>query len=193
MYEERFPTPVVRITTFGPLFIEWLEWNNEHGQFPHYAPLSPDKIQGKDVLPARSVLKLLLCRPSRFALRDWIMEQFWPDMERNSAIHRFDNVLWVLRGLLCPPDAPNHDKLRTTLLASVRGDQSSGIGYQLASYPLIWVDADAFEWYVEQAARSARFGDDPLPFGCEPTNLAHEEASWQTRSTVIGQQTGVTY
>lgn len=171
MYEEQFSTPVVRIRTFGPLVIEWLEWNNEHGQFPHYTPLSPDKIQGKDVLPARSLLKLLLCRPGRFALRDWIMEQFWPDMERNSAIHRFDNVLWTLRRLLCPPDAPNHDKLRTTLLASVRGDQSSGIGYRLASYPLIWVDADAFEWYAEQAARSARFGDDPLPFWVQAYEL----------------------
>jgi len=157
-------SPFVRITTFGPCFIECLAWDSEQKWPPHYIPLPADKLCGRGAVPARSLLKLLLCQPNRYALRDWIMEQFWPEAERRAASSRLDNVASMARSLLCPPMAPSHDQLRTQLLAYVHGDRSSGSGYQLAPYPLIWVDADAFVWYVEQAARLARFGDDPLPF-----------------------------
>src|SRR5436305_8670408 len=108
MWEEQ--QPVVRITTFGPFLVEWL--NSEQ----RYTPISADKIDAKGVLPARSLLKLLLCQPHRYAPRDWVLEQFWPDMEHKAALHRVGNVIWILRRLLCPPDARDQDSLRSLLL-----------------------------------------------------------------------------
>jgi tetratricopeptide (TPR) repeat protein len=48
----------------------------------------------------------------------------------------------------------------------------SGGGYQLAGQPLVWVDAEALSWQVEQAVRMERFGDDPLPFWQRAYELA---------------------
>ena len=73
----------------------------------------------------------------------------------------------MLRDLLCPPA---YASLRKVLLAHT--SSGSGSGYQLASYPLIWVDADALAWNVEQAIRMERFGDDPLPFWQRAYELA---------------------
>ncbi len=46
----------------------------------------------------------------------------------------------------------------------IHGGHGSGSSYRLREYPLIWIDADAFDWNVEQAARMERFGDASLPF-----------------------------
>src|SRR5436853_5178030 len=135
MWEEQPSLSVVRITTFGPFLVEWLDSEQR------YTPIPTDKIDIKGVLAARSLLKLLLCQPHRYAPRDWVLEQFWPDMEQKAALHRVGNVVWILRRLLCPPDAP--EKLRSLLLSSTQSEQSTGLGYQLAAYPLIWVDTDA--------------------------------------------------
>jgi len=56
------------------------------------------------------------------------------------------------------------------------GNRDSGNSYHLAPYPLIWIDADAFEWYVAQACRLERFGDDPLPLWEEAYRLASRGA-----------------
>src|SRR5260370_36696545 len=64
------------------------------------------------------------------------------------------------------------DKLRKHLVAYVHGGRGSGDGYQLAPYPLLWVDVDALDWYVEQAARMERFGDEPYSFWEQAYQLA---------------------
>jgi len=48
----------------------------------------------------------------------------------------------------------------------------SGAGFQLATYPLIWVDHEALAWYAEQAARMERFGENGLPFWQSAYDLA---------------------
>src|SRR5258705_426593 len=93
-------SPVVRITTFGPFFIECLERHSEQGWPPRYRPLPANKLHGRGAVPARSLLKLLQCQPNRYALRDWIMEQFWPEAEHRAASSRLDNVASMARSLL---------------------------------------------------------------------------------------------
>jgi DNA-binding SARP family transcriptional activator len=139
---------MIRISIFGPLTIEW------EGQA---TPFPAERLLGRGAAPALSLLKALLCQPHRFALRDWLMEQFWPNTTRSRAEERLDDVASGLRTLLRPPES------QAKILHYVYGGPGSGSGYRLEGYPYIWVDADAFVWNVEQAARMERFGDDPLP------------------------------
>ncbi|MEO9030675.1 MAG: bacterial transcriptional activator domain-containing protein, partial [Ktedonobacteraceae bacterium] len=124
------------------------------------ATLTPEQLRGRGTAPALTLLKLLLSRPERFALKDWITEQFCRDQELFSNV-RLDNIVSQLRGLLCPS---SYEDLRTHLVTHLRSSPGSGYGYQLAAYPLIWVDSDALLWNSEQAARLERFGDNPLSY-----------------------------
>ncbi len=74
-----------------------------------------------------------------------------------------------MRGLLCPPQ---QHELRTLLVRYVHASRHSGDGYQLAAYPLVWLDSDAVAWNVQQAARMERFADDALPFWQRAYQLA---------------------
>jgi DNA-binding SARP family transcriptional activator len=163
------PAPLIRVTTCGLLSIETVqEVVSTDPPLARYAPLTPEQLRGRGTAPALLLLKLLLSRPKRFALRDWLMEQFCQEKDL-FADARLDNLAWLLRKLLCPP---GYDELRTQLVAHVRSASASGNGYQLAPYPLIWVDCEALAWQVEQAARMERFGDDPLPFWERAYDLA---------------------
>jgi DNA-binding SARP family transcriptional activator len=159
--QTNLPAPFIRVTACGLLTIEVVEAviNTDPPQ-ARYVSLSADQLRGRGTAPALTLLKLLLSRPERFALRDWLVEQFCHDRELFSSV-RLDNIVSQLRSLLCPPA---YEELRTQIVAHARGSASSGDGYQLAAYPLIWTDLDALTWNVEQAARMERFGDDPLPY-----------------------------
>jgi DNA-binding SARP family transcriptional activator len=159
--QAQIPVPFIRVTACGLLTIETVtEIVSTDPPLARYVSLSPEQLRGRGTAPALLLLKLLLSRPERFALRDWLMEQFCRDRELFSSV-RIDNIVSQLRSLLCPPA---YEPLRTHLVAHSRSSSSSGDGYQLASYPLIWTDLDALTWNVEQAARMERFGDDPLPY-----------------------------
>jgi DNA-binding SARP family transcriptional activator len=121
-------------------------------------PLPAERLHGRGVAPALGLLKALLCRPRRFATRDWLLEQFWPETTRRKASERLDDVVSGLRTLLRVPGSDEK------ILHFVYGSNGKGNGYQLTAYPTIWVDADAFEWHMKQAGLMERFGDDPLPF-----------------------------
>jgi DNA-binding SARP family transcriptional activator len=152
--------PLLRITTFGPLLIECLDASPQHSQRRQYVPLSVEqnkKMQGKGAALALSLLKILLSQPARHAPRDVLMELLWPDTGRQQASDRLDDAASTLRCLLRPAGS------KLDLVPLVHGAKGNGNGYQLAPYPLIWVDAEAFLWYVEQAARLERFGDEALP------------------------------
>ncbi len=138
---------LLRISTFGPFGIEWV------GQG---IPFPPERLQGRGAAPALGLFKALLCQPDRFALRDWLMEQFWPESPRSKAEERLDDVASGLRGLLRPPESA------AKILHFVYGSNGKGSGYRLEGYPQIWVDAEAFVWYVEHAALMDRFGQDSL-------------------------------
>jgi DNA-binding SARP family transcriptional activator len=120
-------------------------------------PLSEERLHGKGATPALSLLKLLICQPHRSASRDWILEQFWPETESSKAEGRIDDVASHVRMLLSSPSGK-----KEPFLPYMRNSKNSGGHYRLTAYPLIWVDADAFEWYIEQAARLDRFGHDSL-------------------------------
>ncbi|MBV9691204.1 MAG: winged helix-turn-helix domain-containing protein [Ktedonobacteraceae bacterium] len=140
----------IRIYTFGPLHIEWIDQQRGCAN-----ALCEEHLAIKDATAALWLLKLLLSQPHRFALRDEIMEHFWPEVSSTAAAKRLDNVVYALRKLLRPPGS-------THVLLLRQGTPANGNGYQLAAYPHIWVDADAFTWNVEQAARLERFGEEAL-------------------------------
>ena len=158
--QTRVPAPLVRVTTCGLLTLETVqELVSTDPPLARYASLTPEQQRGRGTAPALLLLKLLLSRPQRYAPRDWLMEQLCQDRELLSPA-RLDNLAWLLRKLICLPD---YAQLRTHLVAHVQNSSGSGNGYQLAPYPLIWVDSEALAWNVEQAVRMERFGDDPLP------------------------------
>ncbi len=155
------PAPLIRVTTCGLLTIEIVaEVVSSDPPLARYVSLTPEQRRGRGTAPALLLLKLFLNRYGRFADKDWLLTQFCRDGELYTSA-RIENIVSLLRGLLCPPDA---QELRAHLVAYVRGSSKSSDGYQLAGYPLIWVDSEALAWNVEQAARMERFGDDGLPF-----------------------------
>jgi hypothetical protein len=155
------PAPFLRITTCGLLTIEVVEEVvSTEPPLAQYTSLTPEQLRGRGTAPALTLLKLLLSCPERFALKDWLMNQFCRDRELFSNV-RLDNIASQLRSLVCPSA---YEGLRKHLVTLVRSSPVSGDGYQLAAYPLIWTDIDALTKNAEQAARMERFGDDPLPF-----------------------------
>ncbi len=159
--QSQVPAPLIRITTCGLLSIEVVAAIvSTDPPLARYVPLTPEQLRGRGTAPALTLLKLLLSRPERFALKEWLTEQFCRDRELFSNV-RLDNIVSLLRGVLCPPA---YEALRTHLVAYVRSSPGGGDGYQLATSPLIWVDSEALAWYVEQAARLERFGDEALPY-----------------------------
>ncbi len=167
--QQAVPVPLIRVNTCGLLTLESVaEVVSTDPPLARYVSLTPEQLRGRGTAPALTLLKLLLNRYEHFASKDWLLEQFCRDGELFTSA-RIENIVSLLRGLLCPPD---YQELRTHLVAHVRGSMSSGDGYQLALYPLIWVDSEALAWNVEQAARMERFGDDGLPFWERAYSLA---------------------
>jgi DNA-binding SARP family transcriptional activator len=138
---------LLRIYVLGTLDIQWPNIN---------IPFPKERMLGRGAAPALGLLKAHITQPDRFALRDWLMEQFWPESAQSRADERLDDVASGLRGLLRPPGCT------AKILHFVYGKDGKGNGYRLEGYPQIWVDADAFEWYVSQAARLDRFERDSL-------------------------------
>jgi DNA-binding SARP family transcriptional activator len=139
----------LRVYTFGPFRIEWIDPST--GQA---TPLPAERLHGRGAAPSLALLKALLGRPDRFATRDWIMDQFWPESKRRSAEERLDDVSSSLRTLLRPEGSS------AKLVQYVYGSDGRGAGYRLAGYPQVWCDADAFVWYVEHASLLDRMGQD---------------------------------
>ncbi len=165
----QIPAPFIRVSTCGLLTIEIVaEVVSVDPPRARYVSLTPEQLRGRGTTPALMLLKLLLNRYEHFASKDWLLEQFCRDGEQFASA-RIENIVSLLRGLLCPPA---YQDLRTHLVAHVRSSISSGDGYQLALYPLVWVDSEALAWNVEQAARMERFGDDGLPFWERAYDLA---------------------
>ncbi|MGH2481652.1 MAG: AfsR/SARP family transcriptional regulator, partial [Ktedonobacteraceae bacterium] len=154
------PAPFIRITTCGLLTVEIVEEVvSTNPPLARYLSMTLDQLRGRGTRPALSVLKLLLNCHAHFALKDWLLEHYCHEGELFSSA-RIENVVSLLRKLLC---LPAYEDLRTHLVAHVKSGLS-GSGYQLALYPLVWVDSEALSWNVEQAARMESFGDDGFPF-----------------------------
>jgi DNA-binding SARP family transcriptional activator len=152
--QETIPPPLVRICALGPMTA--FRYDPQTGQT---TPITEKQLHGKSTTAAFAFLHLLISQPHRYAPRDWVLEQFWPESERSKANKRMDDVTSLLRSLLSFSTSHAEE-----LLCSVRGNKQSGSGYRLAGYPLIWLDTDAFLWHMQHAALYQQMGDDPLPF-----------------------------
>src|SRR5260370_41914664 len=139
--QAQIPAPLIRITTCGLLNLELVEEIvSTDPPLARYASLTPEQLRGRGTGPALMLLKLFLSRPERFAAREWLLQQVCRDWELFASV-RIDNIVSLLRSLLCPPASPASKELRTQVVAHVRS--SNGDGYQLAAFPLIWVDHEA--------------------------------------------------
>ena len=72
-------------------------------------------------------------------------------MEELGGLARFDNVVSLLRGLLCPQGMPGEKQLRKILVECLASTPESGTSYRLARFPLIWLDVEAMGIHVRQA------------------------------------------
>ncbi|MEO6888994.1 MAG: bacterial transcriptional activator domain-containing protein [Ktedonobacteraceae bacterium] len=92
------------------------------------------------------------------------------------ALVRLDTIASYLRGLLCGLKAEQQqiDALRVRVVEYLRNGRSSGPGYRLAPYPLIWIDTDALASHVEHGTLMERMGEPTLalPFWERAYHLA---------------------
>ncbi len=146
---ESSPRQHLRIHTFGRFQIEWAD--PQTGQM---TPLPAGRLRGQNAGSALGLFKALLSCPDRFATRSWLNEQFWPDSTVKRAEERLNDVVSSLRTLLRPTGSSE------MLVHFVYGTSGRGAGYRLDTYPQLWCDADAFEWYVRHALLLDQRGQD---------------------------------
>lgn len=144
-----FPKQHLRVSTFGRFRIEWAD-----PQTGQVTPLPSERLHGQNAGTALGLFKSLLSCPGRFATRAWLNEQFWPDSTVKRAEERLNDVVSSLRTLLRPTGSSE------MLVHFVYGTSGRGAGYRLDSYPQLWCDADAFEWYVKHALLLDQRGQD---------------------------------
>ena len=142
--------PVLRVYVFGEFALERLmSGTEETGAAPHYERVSNDAWGGRG--PAQALLKCLLCRHRRRAMKDELVEALWPEPEEErekhlkSAERACDAAASVLRSVL---RIAGGESLLTTL------SSSDGTIYKLPDQGRLWTDADAFEALVDQALRA---------------------------------------
>jgi tetratricopeptide (TPR) repeat protein len=161
--------PLVRIWTCGMLAIEVLrEVRHDPDGRLVLVYEAPDEclMQRKGSTTALNLLKLLASQPGRLATKDWLLEKLHRsrgDKEEWGGLTRFDNVVSLLRGLLCPQGMPGEDHLRKILVEWISSTPESGTGYRLACFPLIWLDVEAIGAHVQQAQEREAGGQDAFP------------------------------
>ncbi len=144
-------SPVIRVYVFGEFALERLMSGKEEGAAaPHYERVSHDAWGGRG--PAQALLKFLLCRHRRRAMKDELVEALWPEPEEEerdkhlkSAERACDAAASVLRSVL---RIAGGESLLTTI------SSSDGTIYKLPDQGRLWTDADAFETLVDQALRA---------------------------------------
>lgn len=158
---------LIRITTLGEFTIERLVHipAQTRDEPPRYAGVARSEWSSRG--PAMTLLKVLLCRPHRRALRNELIEAIWPDHETINAAHALDSAVSVLRQHI----------LRTgevgSLLLTLRSGRETI--FKLAGQQRLWVDADALLSLVSQAMRAECQGQNPLPLLEEAYTLARGE------------------
>jgi hypothetical protein len=175
-FSNTVPVPLVKIYTCGGLRIEVLQQAADTPAQAHYgAPLDMRSAR-QGLGSAQTLLRMLISAPQHVRSMDWIRENWYQIDDPTMRISRIDNSATFLRGLLCPPFFPDEQRasLRRTLVRCVSGSPTSGNGYELGAYPLIWIDVDAIDWNVQQACRMERFGDDAFPYWERAYHLASQ-------------------
>jgi DNA-binding SARP family transcriptional activator len=153
LWSEQIPTsaPVLRVYLFGECILERLvAGSEESGQTPRYQRVSNDEWKGRG--PALALLKLLLCRHHRRAIKDELVAALWPEPDEDEEEKRLKNAdraldaaVSVLRKVLGTADGSS------LLTTTSYGD---GTIYKLPGQECVWVDADAFEQCTQKALRA---------------------------------------
>jgi tetratricopeptide (TPR) repeat protein len=175
------PAPLARISTCGGMTIEVL-----------HEVLETDPPQGRYVVvtpqqrrlgstTGLNLLSALVSLPGHYAAKSWLMERLSrsksdvaDDDESWAGMVRVDNIVTLLRGLLCPPGIAGEKELRKVLVSYAPNHFESGPGYQLAGEPLIWLDVDVIEASVKEACLLEQKGHDALPV-------------WERASTLVAR------
>ncbi|MBA2677667.1 MAG: hypothetical protein H0U76_04625 [Ktedonobacteraceae bacterium] len=164
------PMPLVRVTTCGAFHLEVVQ-----DVISVDPPLGRYQVITLEQRPRGSrtgltLLKMLASRPEHYASKDWLAE-YIPRMRSSEdeeeegwgrGLVRIDNVVSLLRSLLCPPGIAQGDAARKRLVAYIKNHKDSGPGYQLAPLPLLWLDVDVIATTVQQACRQEQEGRDAL-------------------------------
>jgi len=144
--------PAMRVSTFGEFVLERRVPAPPAAHVPRYVRVAHEEWHSRG--PAKTLLKVLLCRSRRRASRDELVEALWPEEEPANSEHAFDSAVSVLRKVLRPASGES-------LLTKSR---AGGITiFSLPGQDRLWVDADAFLDSIEQAMRADRTGQDSLP------------------------------
>src|SRR5581483_4223659 len=136
---------VARILTLGEFAIERpvATATSASGDPPRYTPVPANEWRSRG--PAMTLLKVLLCRPSRRATRDELIEAIWSCGETLNAAHALDSAASVLRRHILGTHGEG------SLLLTVRS--GGEIIFRLPGQRHLWVDADEL---LELAARAVR-------------------------------------
>lgn len=193
--------PLARVHTCGTLTVEVLQdLHFEPGGHLQatYAPPTAELFRIKGMTTALLLLALLVSQPGCFAAKDFLTQTLphlrrgstfneEDDLEEDAALSRLDNVVSLLRKLLCPPRLlalPEGHALRKHLVQFVRATPESGPGYRLAALPLLWLDIEAMERSVGEVRQLEMQGEDGLggwqaiyQIGMRGPFLAHEPYS----------------
>jgi DNA-binding SARP family transcriptional activator len=147
--------PLLRIFTLGEFAIERLIWAPppEANGSPQYAPVAPHEWDSRG--PAMTLLKVLLCRPDRRAIRSGLIRAIWPNGETLKATHALDSAASVLRRRIL--QTPGEESLLLTLHS---GGETI---FRLPGQRCLWVDADELLGLAARAIRMKCQGHDPLP------------------------------
>src|SRR6266568_3649484 len=145
--------PVMRVNTFGEFVLERLVSPEPPGAHaPRYERVAQEEWRSRG--PAKTLLKVLLCRIRRRASREELLEALWPEEESIDRAHAFDATVSVLRRVM-------RTQSGESLLARTR---TGGVTiFSLPGQERLWADADAFLGFIDQAMRAKRAGADPLP------------------------------
>ena len=168
------PAPLVRITTCGRVTLEVVqEVVSTDPPQARYCVVNPPE-RGKGSSTALNLLKLLASLPAHAATRDWLSEHLphnrlrrckseqKEDEDIEGGMERVDNVVTLLRKMLCPPQIEGSNVLRPALVALLKNHKDSGPGYQLASAPLLWLDVDEIASLVQRACQREQGGQEAL-------------------------------
>jgi tetratricopeptide (TPR) repeat protein len=161
--------PLTRISTCGHLTVEVLQEGDRSSDGQMTFVYGPPILPHNGWTTALNLLKLLVSQPGRFATKDWLTEKLRRNKsegEEWAGLARVDNIVSLLRSLLCSAETPQSGEKRPkktigrVLVEYVPPTPESGSGYRLAASPLIWVDVEAIRDHIQQACWLEAEGQD---------------------------------
>ena len=166
------PAPLVRVRTCGGLQLEVLREviHTDPPQGCYQVVTLHNRPKGSST--GLTLLKILASLPEHYVSKDWLTEHLprtrsstdeEDEQGWGQGLIRVDNVVYLLRGLLCPSGIDGEEVLRKLLVGYVRNHRESGPGYRLAADPLIWLDVDVMTAAIKHALRQEQEGNEAMP------------------------------